>query len=786
MLVSAYRHSESPFAERYPSPKLKTHWIAIGWLLIGIPVPAAGWQETGQLQAQMKREILPMLQTYCGDCHSGPGAEGGLDLEPVHRVEHLLRDAKRWQRVKDRVRRGQMPPTEAEPLPEDQKQRFLEWLGKSLNSLDCTNVNPGNVSIRRLNRTEYQNTIRSLTGVDYSAEELFPRDDVGYGFDNIAHVLSLPPMLMERYLDAAEEITSRAIVDPRKNTIDSILPGSSFASEDRFSQNDGESKVFRGQGRISQKIELPAPGRYELTISAFQKLATGETLSMRVSKDGRVLDSVPVRSAEHSPEEFRFRFITRALQPRTIQIESRITSDDTKKDPAQLHVLQVHVRGPIGIDHSNALLAYDTHDKTEDEIRDFASRFIGTFSRRAFRGTVSKDELDRLLQLYDQAYSEEASFATAMQTVCQAILVSPRFLFRIEQPIDGEKTRDLSGFELANALSYFLWSDMPDEELFRLASEDQLKRPEVLRKQVKRMLKDDRSLALVENFYLQWLQLRSLDQSDPDPDRFPRFTRRLLPDMNQETALLFQDILERDASILELLQADFTYLNSRLARHYGIPIDRETPGFQRIDLGDFNRSGGLLTHASILTLTSNPNRTSPVKRGKWVMETLLGQEPPPPIPDVVPLDDQRELQGTTRQRLVQHRSDPNCASCHETMDAIGFAMENYDAIGRWREMDEDLPIDATSQLPDGTQLMGVEGLRHALTNDLKTDFLKCLTEKMLIYALGRGLEYYDQCAIDLILDRLEKEDYRISALIEAITESEPFQKRRGQPELTDE
>ncbi len=748
------------------------------------PTEVDGFQDPDniRLQHQMNQKFRPLLEQYCGDCHWGPDAEGGLDLQPTKRIDHLLQDSKRWQRLKDRVRKGQMPPSDAEPMPESDKQRFLEWLETSLNSLDCTQINPGNVSIRRLNRTEYQNTIKSLTEVDFSATDLFPRDDVGYSFDNIADVLSLPPLLMERYLDAAEEITSQAIVDPRANYIDSHFVGSSFESRDDKVIDRGDTKVFSNTGSMSRLIELPAAGRYELLVTAFQESSADVEIEMEVVKDGKLLGTVPVESTRQAPAKHRFTFITRARQPRKFRITSKINTGDAPEQAASLHITDVIVRGPINVDHSDALLAYDATDKTDQEKREVAARFIKRFSQRAFRRPVSQFELERFLQLYDQTYAEEASFVTAVQTVSQAILVSPQFLFRVEQPAAEGKTRELSGFELATSLSYFLWSDMPDDELFRLAAEGQLANQDVWRQQVDRMLQDDRSIALVENFGLQWLQLRSLEHAEPDPDLFPRFSRRLLQDMNQETLLLFQDILRRDSSVLQLLAADFTYLNARLARHYGIPIDREIQGFQRVDLTSANRSGGLLTHASILTLTSNPNRTSPVKRGKWVMETLLGQEPPPPIPDVLPLDDQKKLQGTTRQRLVQHRSDPNCASCHETMDAIGFAMENFDAVGRWRQLDDGLPIDATSQLPDGTELVGVEGLRNALTGNLKKEFLECLTEKMLIYALGRGLEYYDQCAIDVMMDKLEKNDYRFSVLVKAITESEPFRKRRGQPE----
>ncbi len=672
-------------AKRLAKRLATSHRFAITTLILLLQaLPVEGYQNptTVELQKQLQKEFKPLLQEHCGDCHWGTNAEGGLDLEPVNNLEQLLQDGKRWQRLKDRVRKGQMPPADVEPIPESEKRRFLNWLSASLDSLDCTEVNPGNVTIRRLNRTEYQNTILSLTGIDYLATDLFPRDDVGYSFDNIADVLSLPPILMERYLDAAEEITSRAIINPKANYIDQSFTGSSFASEDSELEDRGEAKVFSGPGSMSRSIELPVAGRYELFVTAFQDSTDTTTIDMQVSKDGTVLGKVPIRSTRQNPTTHRFTFLTRARNPRKFKLTSKGFDGETDNEQANLLITKVTVRGPINVDHSDALFAPDTRNQTDEEKRNLARKFIQRFSQKAFRRPVQPSEIERLLDLYDQSYATDASFTSAVQTVSQAILVSPQFLFRIEQPVAMGQTRPLSGFELATALSYFLWSDMPDDELFQLASNGQLENERVLHQQIDRMLKDDRSIALVENFGLQWLQLRSLEQVSPDPELFPRFSKRLLEDMNQETLLVFQDILRRDTNLLELLEADFTYLNSRLARHYGLPFDQKRKGFQRVDLSSTQRAGGLLTHASILTLTSNPDRTSPVKRGKWVMETLLGREPPPPIPDVLPLDDQKELKGTLRQRLEQHRAYPNIASCLETMDEIGFALEKYEAAGR--------------------------------------------------------------------------------------------------------
>jgi hypothetical protein len=440
-----------------------------------------------------------------------------------------------------------------------------------------------------------------------------------------------------------------------------------------------------------------------------------------------------------------------------------------------LTVISVSVRGPF---FRNDVPEYMRLIARRSEIRNqrVATRFIEEFGQRAWRRPLSDDEIKRHVDLYAATRKQGASFYESVRVVLQAFLVSPNFLYKIEEPVGEGKTRWLNDYELAASSSYFLWSSMPDDELLAEARENKLSDPLRYRLQVRRLLESERSRALIENFAAQWLQLRLLRDHRPEMSKFPLADQQLLEDMITETKMLVADIFRRDGSILELLRADYTFLNQRLAAHYG--IERvEGNAFEKVQLrGD--RRLGLLTQASILTLTSNPNRTSPVKRGKWIMENLLAEEVPPALPDIVPLDQQTELQGTLRQRMEQHRADPSCASCHRTMDALGFALENYDAIGRWRSEDDGIEIDATGELPDGTKFTGAVGLQHALENAFREQFLQCFTEKLLIYALGRGLEYYDLCTVDAIIREASQSDFRVSSFILGVAESVPFRQRR--------
>ena len=382
------------------------------------------------------------------------------------------------------------------------------------------------------------------------------------------------------------------------------------------------------------------------------------------------------------------------------------------------------------------------------------------------------------MKLYDSAVADGDSFEKALRYPMQAVLVSPHFLYKIEQPVAVGEIRELNDFELATSLSYFLWSSMPDGELFKLAMKGQLKNKDVFRKQIVRMLKDKKAKAVVQNFASQWLQLRALARMQPDADLFPGVNAQLRNDMETETKLLVYDLIRRNAQVTDLLKADYTFLNERLAKHYGVDGVKGNK-FVKVSSEKTKREG-ILSHASILTLTSNPNRTSPVKRGKWIMENLLGEEPPPPDPDAMQLEDQPKLAGTLRQRMEQHRADPACAVCHKVMDELGFALENYDAVGKYRTEDEVGGIDPRGELPDGTTFQGSKELQIMIRTGMRAQFVRCLSEKLLIYALGRGLEYYDECTLDKIVSGLRDEEYRFSALVIGICESDPFRKRFGE------
>lgn len=576
------------------------------------------------------QQIRPLLVQFCEDCHSGEDAEAELRMEQFASLQSLRDARSTWLKVLAQLRATSMPPEDADQPSPEERRALIEWLDRALNTVDCEGpVSPGRVTLRRLNRHEYRNTIRDLLGVDYAPARDFPADDVGYGFDNIGDVLSLPPLLMEKYLAAAEEISALATVSP---------------ADAAATPQDVEAKLTR------------------LASSAFRRPAT----------------------------------------------------------PA---------------------------------------------------------EVQRLTGLVQLAQKDGDSLENGLRLALQALLVSPHFLFRVERdPEEGEEVRTLDDFELATRLSYFLWSSMPDEELFALAREGRLRDAQELERQVRRMLADPKAQAYIENFAGQWLQLRNLDDMVFDTERFPGGDRQLLADMREETTRFFAAVVHDDLSLIRILDADFTFLNERLAQHYGIS-GVNGPEFRRVSLQGTRRTG-ILTHGSILAVTSNPTRTSPVKRGKFVLENLLGAPPPPPPPNVPLLDDAgRQLTGTLRQRMEQHRTNPTCAACHQLMDPIGFALEHFDAIGRYREDDGGEPIDAAGVLPTGEPFSGLDELRKVLLENRRDEFVRCVVEKTLVYSLGRGLEYYDQCAVAKIGTALKQDDYRVSRLVLEVVRSDPFQKR---------
>lgn len=733
-----------------------------------------------RVQRTYNQKIKPILEQNCNDCHSGNAADAGLDLSKFPTIRELLNARKTWKKVQVRVAAREMPPEDCDPLTKDDHHLVIDWIDNLLNSVDCTTIHPGNVTIRRLNRSEYRNTIRDLFGVDYQPADAFPGDDVGYGFDNIADVLSLPPLLMEKYLDAAEKITAMAIVDPDKSAFNQTLDGKEFVKhEGSYPLDFGH--ILASQGVITKKVVVPQTGTYNLVVETYGQHAGEGLPEVTLEINNRKVGKKKVKGTEAKPSTIAFSArIKSGGADVGVGFENDFYDESLPRDQRDrnLVILSVTISGPnrrLPESHRK-IVGKDVPDSTAEQ-RIAARRVINRIASQAFRRRATKSELDRLLGFYDEARRDGDRHEIALRYPLQAVLVSPYFLYRVEAATENGKQRFLTDFELATNLAFFLWGTMPDLQLFALADSQGLKDAKVYKEQIKRMLADPRAESLVENFAAQWLQLRHLQHVVPDPDLFPGVDAKLLEDMATETKMVIADLILRDASILELLETDYTFVNERLARHYGYP-DVRGDSFRRVSTKAKQRFG-LMTQASILTLTSNPERTSPVKRGKWIMENLLGEEPPPPDPEAMQLEDQKELKGTLRQRMEQHRSNPNCAVCHKVMDELGFALENYDAVGKWRTKDGSNRIDAHGELPDGTKFEGAQQLQGVIRNKMRKQFVRCLTEKMLIYALGRGLEYYDECAIDKIIQRLEANDHRFSELILGIVTSEPFLKRAG-------
>ncbi len=599
--------------------------------------PAAGGK------SHFEVSVAPFLAQHCVACHSGDEAEAGIAFDRYSTSANVQTEYDLWEKAVRLIRDRQMPPPE-EPQPTaDELVAVATAIQAELATFDCTaEQHPGRVTLRRLNKAEYNNTIRDLIGLDLKLADDFPSDDVGNGFDNIGDVLSLPPVLLEKYLTAAQSVAEQAFADPQAR--------------------------------------------------------------------GRVL------------------------------VHSAPTDD-----------------GRIAV----------------------ARRNVREFTERAFRRPITEDEEARLFAIMKFAYEQDSSMDEIFKTVIAAVLSNPHFLFRIERDADSndeDGIRELNSFEMASRLSYFLWSSMPDKALFDLARSGKLTRSKDIAAQAKRMLADPKSKALVDNFAGQWLQLRDVSRLMPDPELFPDFDGELRTAMRRETELFFESMINENRSVLGFLNADFTFVNERLARHYGIP-GVKGPEFQQVALNAGRR--GILTHAGILMLTSNPTRTSPVKRGKWILENILAEPPRPPPANVPELEDDGETLGSLREQMEQHRSNPACSVCHLKMDAIGFGLEHFDAIGAWRDRDGRFDIDASGELPGGQKFAGAEELMEILVREKKTEFCRCLAGKMLTYALGRGLSSYDRCTINDVVRNLEQNEYRFEALITAIVTSDPFTMRES-------
>jgi hypothetical protein len=759
------------------------------------PKPAAALTSPTS-QSGFKSTVRPFLARYCTGCHGAAKPKAGLNLANFQDEKTARAQSKTWSRVAEYVEGGLMPPDDRPQPSREEVSRLVQWIKDAPAATDCGRTfDAGRITIRRLNRAEYNNTIRDLVGVDFHPADDFPSDDVGYGFDNIGDVLCLTPILMEKYLKAAETISEQAIVaGPNARAPVVAWNDQKFDASSGGSPAEDGGRILTSDGEVVVIHQLPANGEYLLRIRAAGDQAGPEPVRMALRIDGKELKRFDITAARGSSQECIFRQKLRAGRRR---LSVAFLNDYYKPDEPDAHkrdrnliVESIELEGPLYtagaiLPESHRRIIFQT-PKSRQDIPRAAHAILERFAGRAYRRPVPEGELGRLLKFVDLALQSGDPFERGMQLAVQAVLVSPEFLFRVEldsSPAGARRPSAPGGvpigdFEIASRLSYFLWSSMPDDELYRLAVEGKLRSSDNLERQVLRMLKDPKSQALVDNFAAQWLQLRNLKASNPDRGRFPAFDEPLRAAMVRESEMFFAAVVHGDLSILNFLDSDFTYANERLARHYGISGVKGEQ-FRRVKLKGHSR-GGLITQASILTVTSNPTRTSPVKRGKWVLEQLLGTPPPPPPADAPPFNEEQKAHSAAslRQQMEQHRANASCATCHSRMDPLGFGLENYDAVGAWRDKDGSFPIDASGTLPSGVSFRGPEQLK-AVLKSRSSEFARCLTAKLLTYALGRGLEDYDRCAVDKIVKRLVATNYRFSALVQGIVESEPFLKRRG-------
>jgi hypothetical protein len=751
------------------------------WLAAGLPTPQAQRLQTG---AGFEQSIQPFFAANCYDCHNAQLASGNLNLETYRTTAAILQNRHQWEEVLRKLRTGEMPPKGMPRPKEAELQKVIRWLENLFEQADQqAKPDPGRVTARRLNRTEYANTIRDLLGVEFRADKEFPVDDSGDGFDNIADVLTISPVLMEKYMAAAERIAARAIgADP--------LPKKPLEAE--YSRRTmGLRRVAPGTVEATHRVEWD--GEYIIRFGLpGERSADAKPVTMGFWMDGKLLHSMPVETKPsklvyfdpYSEEEMRL-----FLPEGDHTFRAGFINDDFVKGLTQQDLYNNRKNKFIG----SMLFIGPFPSQTEKASRKkvlicdpnsgpaCVGKIVSTLARRAYRRPVTRNEVGSLVKLVNTSKAEGLSVEQGIQVAIQAMLVSPHFLFRIERdlaPTDPTRIHKISDIELASRLSYFLWSSMPDDELLTLAEAGKLRAPGTLEAQIKRMLADEKAAALPENFAGQWLETRNLDVIKPDPQKFPSWNQDLRDAMKTETRMFFEAMLRENRPLSDFLDARFTFLNELLAKHYGIE-GVAGPEFRRVELKTDQR-GGILSHASVLTVSSYPTRTSPVIRGKYVLQNILGAPPPAPPPDVPVLDEEAVGNtGSLRKQLEKHRSNPTCASCHNRMDALGFGLENYDAIGRWRTMDGKFPIDVSGTFPNGKSFATPAEMRALLKGEIP-DFARCLTEKMLTYALGRGVERYDRRTVNDITRKLTASNYQFQTLIYEIAQSLPFQSRRGE------
>jgi mono/diheme cytochrome c family protein len=749
------------------------------------------------------------IDRYCVGCHNDRIKTAGLALDTLD-VERAGANAEAWEKVVRKLR-GRMMPPPGRPRPDEAAYNSLaSYLETSLDRSAATHPDPGRAdTFRRLNRTEYQNAIRDLLSLDVDVSALLPKDDVSHGFDNVG-AGELSPTLLERYLAAAQKVSRLAVGSPLPSPASHlvVLPAD-LTQEDHF---DGLPLGTRGGTLV--RHTFPLDGAYEIQIRlARDRNENVEGLTephqVELTLDGNRVQLFTVKpnrnqsggyyADEAVDKDLKIR-IPMPAGPHELGVtfpRKTFALPETERQPLKAHfnmdrhpriqpaVYSVSITGPFdaggAADTPSRRRLFTCRPSTASAEQNCARTILSTVARRAYRRPVTDVDLQGPLAFYKEARAE-GGFDAGIEMALRAILASPEFLFRIERDprnLAPNTAYRINDVDLASRLSFFLWSSVPDEELLGLAIGGKLKEPAVLERQVRRMLADPRSQALVTNFAGQWLYLRNLAAQNPDARMFPDFDDNLRQAFRQETEMFFDSIVKEDRSVLDLLRAKYTFVNERLARHYGIP-NVYGSRFRRVTLGEDSVRGGLLGLGSILTVTSYANRTSPVLRGKWILENILGTPPPPPPPNVPPLTDHTSGKALSmRERMAEHRVNAACSGCHQLMDPAGLSMENFDAIGRWRTRSEaGTAVDASGGLPDGSTFEGVAGLRNALLNRPEL-FVSTVTEKLLTYGLGRGVEYYDAPAVRAITRDAARNDYRFSSLVLGIASSSPFQMRRA-------
>ncbi len=790
---------------------------------------------TAQQPAAGRAALTSFTDGYCTACHNAKVTSGSLDLQRLTSATNFAEGRDTWDKVVQRLKAGEMPPPGA-PKPERASvERVTSWLEDQIERADRNQKpNPGVVVARRLNRTEYNNTVRDLLGVNLRPADSFPPDDTGYGFDNVGAVLSMSPALTERYLAAAEQVARAAVFGvsapaPAMVKHEPWYVDFSTSREVRFEYDktgmslpsalhvmhrtevDGDYDIaglLRGtrpdgseplqvafwvDGQKVQVLEYPVPPggeesgvrrQFRVHLTPGEHWLSASFLSVYEGLPPAYKGPNPSRRPQPQPRRRSGVAPTNVegaeLVPGSVG-QSPVIGGLPRQATTAFFVSNLEVTGPF-----NA-----TPGPTPESVRRIfvcghtsgrhgascARRIVTNLGRRAYRRPLAAAEVNELAGFVSLAQKQGDTFEEGLVLAIQKMLISPNFLFRIEQPVRSTaETAPISQHELASRLSYFLWSSMPDDELLSVADRGELRNPQTLHAQVRRMVADPRAKALAENFGGQWLQFRALESHEPDRKKFQDYTEYTRLSLQKETELFVDHVFRQDRSILDFLNARYTFANQRLAEFYGIPgvTGHE---FRKVELGDVPRAG-IITHASVLTASSYANRTSPVLRGKWILENILNSAPPPPPPDVPNIDESAVgLTGSLRQQMEQHRSNTACASCHSRMDPLGFGLENFNAIGQWRDKDGKFEIDASGVLPDGRKFRGPVELAGVLRSDARV-FTAALTERLLTYALGRGIESGDRPALRMIADAVAAKDYKSSALIWEIVNSAPFRQRR--------